>query len=115
MGDALESALLASDFGSVREVVGELHRLLCSLGPVENDGIRRIVALARTEGSAAKVSGAGGGDGCIVFSKDEEAQTALCEALSARGIVSFPLHPEPGLLGEVQDDAVLARWLAAAG
>jgi phosphomevalonate kinase len=112
LGDSLESALQRGSFPEVREVVEELHALLCTLGPLETEGIRQIVALARTLGSVAKISGAGGGDGCVLFSPDAGAQANLLEGLHRRGILTLPLTAEPGLRGEADAEPRLTRWLS---
>jgi phosphomevalonate kinase len=111
IGDALENALLMGNFSDVREAVSELHTLLCSLGPLETDGIRQLVALARTLGSVAKISGAGGGDGCIAFSPTAEAQADLIEGFKTRNIWATRLEPAPGLRGENEADPQLTGWI----
>jgi phosphomevalonate kinase len=73
----------------------------------------RILALARTAGSTGKVSGAGGGDGCVLFSPDEDARRALLAALGHRGFVAVPLSLEPGVRAESSTPPELRAWLGA--
>src|SRR5262249_11234446 len=89
LGAQLEAGLLERDFRAVREAAAGLQRLLDSLRLPAPDAARRIVALAESFGSAAKISGAGGGDGCIVFSEDAGARAALLEALAARAFYAL--------------------------
>ncbi|HVE83873.1 MAG TPA: phosphomevalonate kinase [Myxococcales bacterium] len=111
LGAQLEAGLVERDFRAVREAVAALQRLLETLPVPEAEPVRRIVALASSFGSAAKISGAGGGDGCIVFSEDDQARAALLEALAARGLYALPLAVEPGLKGEPAADPALVAWL----
>lgn len=111
LGAQLESGLLERDFHSVREACAGLQRLLGSLRLPSPDAVERIVALASSFGGAAKISGAGGGDGCIVFSEDEQARAALLEAFAARALHALPLAVEPGLRGEPAPDPSLVAWM----
>jgi phosphomevalonate kinase len=113
LGNALEEALVRGDFPTLRQIAAELQALLAGLGAVETENIRRLLALAGTHGCAGKISGAGGGDGCILFAPDAQARAAALEALSARGFRAFPVEVEPGLRGEVSPDPSLAEWLKA--
>jgi phosphomevalonate kinase len=111
LGQALETGLLQGDFPAVREAAIGLHQLLCTLGPLETEEIRRVLALARSYDCAGKISGAGGGDGCILFAPSQGARAALIEGLSARGLLALPLELEPGLRGESVPDSELSAWL----
>lgn len=113
LGSEIERGLGGEDFASFSEAVRAQHRLLAELGPVETEEIRRVLALASTYGCAGKVSGAGGGDGCILFAPDPDARRGLLEGLAVRGLHALPLEPEPGLRGEAQADATLRGWLDA--
>jgi phosphomevalonate kinase len=113
LGEALERAILTQDFASLRQSVSELQGLLASLGGLQTEPLRRMVAIARSYGGAAKMSGAGGGDGCILFSPDAEAQRAMIEGLRARGFWCTPLSLEAGLRGEPHADEKLRAWLNA--
>jgi phosphomevalonate kinase len=113
LGDALEDGLLRGDFEKVKESVGELQRLLASLGPLETEPIARLLALAKSYGAAGKISGAGGGDGCLLFSADTDARTALLDGLTARGVLAFPLGLESGMHGEPEPAPALLSWLRA--
>jgi phosphomevalonate kinase len=115
LGDELEAGLLAGDFARVREATQGLRTLLGELGGLETEGLSRILGLAELYGCTGKQSGAGGGDGCILFCPDEEKLNALLEGLGARGFHAFVVTPEPGLRGESQPDPLLERWLHAAG
>jgi phosphomevalonate kinase len=108
----LEDALIHGELAALQSAAQGLHALLCSLGPLETEAMRRLLSLAKSQGAAGKMSGAGGGDGCILFSRDEDERTRLLEALAARGFLSFPLTVEPGLRGETSPDPRLSQWLA---
>lgn len=99
-GGLMEDALLSGDKAALATATGELEKLLAQLPGVETEGIRRILALAQSYGACGKVSGAGGGDGCVLFCADLEQRTALLEGLAARGFLALPLELEPGLRGE---------------
>jgi phosphomevalonate kinase len=113
LGEALEDALRTRGFSAVREACEGLQQLLASLHNVMTPALERILALARATGSTGKVSGAGGGDGCLLFSEDQEAQARLLETLSSRGLLAQPLSLEPGLRIEPHPDATLSAWLAS--
>jgi len=112
LGKELEEGLRGSRFGQVDEACRELEQLLESLPGVGTPETARILALARTAGSTGKVSGAGGGDGCVLFSPDEGARAALLAALGHRGFVALPLTLEPGVRSEASIPAELRAWLA---
>jgi phosphomevalonate kinase len=111
LGERLERGLLEGRFEWVAEAAQELEALLGGLGPLETEPMRQIIALARTTGSVAKLSGAGGGDGCIVFSSDETTRLATLDALRARGFHAFALTVEPGIRGEASLGEPLSGWL----
>jgi phosphomevalonate kinase len=113
LGEALEDALRAGSFGALREACEGLQTLLASLKGVVTAELQRILVLAKATGSTGKVSGAGGGDGCVLLSPDAETQKRLLESLNARGIFAVPLTLEGGVRQEAQQDALLASWLAA--
>lgn len=113
LGEALEQAMVTQDFDSLRLTVSELQALLASLGGLQTEAMRRVVAIARSYGGAAKMSGAGRGDGCILFSPDLEAQGAMIDGLRARGFWTTPLQVEVGLRGELKPDENLRTWLNA--
>jgi phosphomevalonate kinase len=113
-GLQLESALIHGDFPAAQEAVGELGALLKSLGPLETEPLARIIGIAATYGCAAKLSGAGGGDGCVVVCPDLASREALIQGLEARSFFALPLEVAAGLKGEPTADAALARWLDAA-
>jgi len=113
LGEALEDALRAGSFSAIREACDGLQQLLASLDKVVTPALQRILALARTAASTGKVSGAGGGDGCLLFSPDAQAQQRLLETLQARDIHATALSLEPGVRIEPHPDASLSAWLAA--
>jgi phosphomevalonate kinase len=113
LGRELEEGLRASRFGQVDEACQGLEQLLESLPGVATPGTTRILALARTAGSTGKVSGAGGGDGCVLFSPDEDARRALLAVLAHRGFVAVPLAIEPGVRAESSVPPELRAWLVA--
>ncbi len=111
-GDALERGLSSGDFALVRDAVEALQVLLATLGQgVLTEEMAQIIALCRTVGASAKLSGAGGGDGCVLFAPDEGVLTAAVEALGARGFHAFPLTVEGGLRGEASASPALLQWL----
>lgn len=110
LGQLLETGLAKGDFAAVSEAATGLQVLLASLGPLETEEMARLLALTRSVGCAGKMSGAGGGDGCVLFAPDAEAAKALIESLKSRGILAFPLTIEAGLRGE-SGDRGLSRWL----
>jgi phosphomevalonate kinase len=111
LGESLEEALRRDDFEGVRAAVPELQRLLRTLGPIETESTSRALAIAQSYGAAGKISGAGGGDGVLLFSPDPEAQRSLIDGLTLRGFLALPLALEPGLRGEAMADPQLAGWL----
>ena len=113
LGEQLETGLLRRDFHAVEQASEGLQNLLWSLGVTKDEGLDRILRLARTFGCAGKQSGAGGGDGAVLFAPDESAQRALVDALTTRGIHAFPINPDRGLQGEVTRHPVLSNWLDA--
>jgi phosphomevalonate kinase len=113
LGHEVETGLGGGDFRSFAEAVKAQHALLQELGPLETEPMRRVLALAGAYGCAAKLSGAGGGDGCILFAPDVEKRDALLEGLGARGFHGLVLDVEPGLRSEGQADSRLRAWLDA--
>lgn len=113
LGRELEDGLRGSRFAQLDEACQGLEQLLESLPGVGTPGTARILALARTAGSTGKVSGAGGGDGCVLFSPDEDARRALLAALGHRGFVAVPLSFEHGVRAEISTPSELRAWLTA--
>ena len=111
LGQQLEEALVRGAFESLREATRELQALLAGLGAVETTAMERLLALAASYGCAGKVSGAGGGDGVVLFCPDEATRTALLEGYAAREVFALSLAIEPGLRGEVEGGSRLERWL----
>jgi phosphomevalonate kinase len=109
LGDELELALLRGDFEALRGACAALQRLLFSLGPTKTPALERILAIAGTTGCTGKQSGAGGGDGCLLFAPDEAARAALIEALGARGVFAMPVTVAAGVEGGAAGP--LAAWL----
>ena len=113
LGRELEEGLRVSRFAQVDEACQGLEELLESLPGVGTPDTARILALARAVGSTGKVSGAGGGDGCVLFSPEEEARRSLLAALGHRGFVAVPLPIEPGVRAESAVPPELRAWLDA--
>ena len=111
LGRAVEEALVGDDFASLLRAMESLQRLLSSLGPLETEAIRQIVAIARSYGAAAKISGAGGGDGCVMFSPDEDTERELLAGLRSRGFWATPLAIEEGMRGEAELDPRLRELI----
>ena len=114
LGHEIEGGLGGGDFRAFSEAVREQHALLQELGPLETEPMRRVLGMASAYGCAGKQSGAGGGDGCILFAPDAEKLNALLEGIQARGFHTLVLEVEPGVRGEAQPDARLRPWLDAA-
>jgi len=115
LGHEIESGLGGGDFRAFSEAVKAQHALLLELGPLETEGMRRVLAMAAAYGCAGKLSGAGGGDGCILFAPDVKAREELCKGLESRGFHTLPLDAEPGVRGEAQVDPRLRTWVDALG
>jgi len=113
LGREFEDGLRTSRFSQIEEACRGLQELLEVLPGVGTPSTTRILALARTAGSTGKVSGAGGGDGCVLFSPDEDARRALLAALGHRGFVAVPLSIEPGVRAESSVPDELRAWLSA--
>lgn len=113
LGAQLEDSTARADFQTTRDVVASLHALLSTLTPTVSESLERIVALAASSGCAAKQSGAGGGDGALVFAPDVAARDALAESYRARGLFVAPLTIEAGVRGEVQPPSSLVGWTDA--
>lgn len=109
-GEALERALLRNDFDLLRQSTRELQRLLASIR-LATEAIEDILAIANAHGGAGKISGAGVGDGCILFSADPDAQRHLIASLRARDYLAQPLTVEAGLQGEAVAPPFLHSWL----
>ena len=75
------SAVLANGH-LLEQLAADLHL------PLLTPRLRQLVSVARTEGAAAKISGAGGGDCGIALTRDEETARRVCAAWRASG-----LHP----------------------
>ncbi|MDY7229657.1 mevalonate kinase family protein [Hyalangium rubrum] len=113
LGHDIEAGLGGGDFRAFSEAVTAQQALLQELGPTETEAMRRILAIASAYGCAGKQSGAGGGDGCILFAPSVEARAELMKGLEARGFHAMTLEVEPGLRGEGQADPRLRAWLDA--
>lgn len=95
-GHALETALRGGDFVLLREAVAALQAVLASLG-VSVPAAEAILRTAARFGCAGKVSGAGGGDGCILFAPDAGSRQRLVDALAEQGVYAFALELEAGV------------------
>lgn len=111
LGESLELALARLDFAAISEACEALQALLFSLGPTRTASLERILSIAKASNCTGKQSGAGGGDGCLLFAPDAASCTALLDALTARGIFALELTAEEGLRGDVTADPLLTSWL----
>src|SRR5207302_1337333 len=111
LGQSLEEALIRNEFAQLRDAVSGLRELLASLGPLETEPLARAIAIAQSYGCAAKISGAGGGDGAIAIAPDEDTRTSMIAGLAARGFHAISLVVESGLRGKPRVDAEIVRWL----
>lgn len=112
LGQQLEDGMLGGDFTAVAAAVTDLQTLLSSLGALETESMQRALALARSYGAVGKMSGAGGGDGCVIFSPSAEVQEEVLTGLKAREFFAVPLKIDAGLRGEARPNETLLRWLA---
>lgn len=112
LGQRLEDGLQQIDFTLIAAAVTELQQLLSTLGALETDEMQRALALARSYGAVGKMSGAGGGDGCVLFSPSAEVQADMLEGFKAREFFAVPLTVESGMRGEPRANETLLRWLA---
>jgi phosphomevalonate kinase len=110
LGEQLETGLSKGDFAAVAEASAGLQELLASLGPLQTESMSRLLSLASAVGCAGKMSGAGGGDGCVLFAPDRPTAAVLLESLRSRDILAFELTVEPGLRGE-SGTRGLDQWL----
>lgn len=113
LGQSLEEGMHKGDLPLLRESAEALQALLAGLGPLETEPMQQLLALGRAFGAAGKLSGAGGGDGCIFFCADDSARQALADAIDARGFLTVPVSPEPGMRGETAPDPRVEAWLAS--
>ncbi|MFL5318145.1 MAG: phosphomevalonate kinase, partial [Myxococcaceae bacterium] len=113
LGQQLEDAMLSGDFAQAASAIEDLERLLAALGPLETDAMKRVLAIAKSYGAAGKMSGAGGGDGCVLLSPTPEVQSDLLAGLRQRGFHAFALTVEAGLRGEARGEPELLQWIAA--
>ncbi len=97
-GQAMRDALVASDFGGVRQVMNEnwlqQKRLHAS---VTNDAIDAIFGRAMASGATAgKACGAGGGGALVFYASSAESASGLRRALTDAGItlIAFGFEPE---------------------
>lgn len=109
----LEHALKGGDFSKVRHACMALQSLLDSLGVERPETLGRVLAMAETFGCTGKQSGAGGGDGVLLFAPDFDARHALVRALESRGYFARPLVVEGALRGEAAGAPKLRAWLDA--
>ena len=102
---------LRTNFPAVTEACNALQALLWTLGATQNPGLERVLALAATYGCTGKQSGAGGGDGALLFAPDDDARDALLAGLRERHIFAMPVDFSQGLRGDATPPAELALWL----
>ncbi len=113
LGLELEHGLMRGDFPGLREACAGLQALLAGVTATRSERLERTLALGATFGCVGKQSGAGGGDGAILFAPDEAARAALLDAYAARGLLALPVAPAPGLQGDAQRPPTLTAWLDA--
>lgn len=110
-GDGLEHGLIRRQFDLVQKHCAALQEALWGLAGTRHEGLERVVKLAGSYGCAAKQSGAGGGDGALVFAPDDATRQSLLEAYQSRGLFAFPIEVADGMRGDAGPHAQLARWL----
>lgn len=99
------------DFQGLATACAELQRGLCALVGTTSERVAQTLALARAFGCAGKQSGAGVGDGCVVFSPDDGVQADFIRAAEQRRFWVQVLRPSTGLRGEVDCPASLRELL----
>ncbi|MCL2012042.1 MAG: phosphomevalonate kinase [Cystobacterineae bacterium] len=117
-GEQLERAWLQGKFEVLAEAVEVLQALLDKLlagisPPLAQEQIFRLV---KAYGCSIKQSGAGGGDGAIIFAPDEGRRNALLEGLRKRGFWGMPIGMQPGVVMEPDsmegaEAELLRQWL----
>jgi len=87
-GEAMRDALVASDFGGVRQVLAENWRQQQRLhASVTNQTVQSIFELAMKSGAAAgKACGAGGGGALVFYASSDGDAVRLRGALAAAGV-----------------------------
>ena len=103
--DALCEALAHRREADARRALDAAGDLLARLGQqtgveVVTPTLARIAHVGRAHGLAAKVSGAGGGDGALLAGFDPEAMTAARQALQREGFTSIEPRISGGLRAE---------------
>jgi phosphomevalonate kinase len=114
-GEQLERAWVRGEFVALAEAVEALQSLLDELLGEALPVQQQVIRLAKAYGCAAKQSGAGGGDGCILFAPDEERRDEVLKGLRQRGFWGMPLQAEEGVRVEPEDTEgaeLLKHWLA---
>ncbi|MBF6601179.1 MAG: GHMP kinase [Dehalococcoidia bacterium] len=101
-GRAMRDALVASDFGGVRQVMNENWLQQKRLHPAITDGrIDAIIERAVASGAgAAKACGAGGGGALVFYASSAEAATRLRAALAGEGLSLIDFRFEPAGLSD---------------
>lgn len=112
-GEALERALREGDPSAVSSACDALVSLLSGLGEWVTGPSAEILERAHRFGASGKPSGAGGGDGCIVFCPDEATRAKLIDDYRIAGIFSQPISLEPGVRAEEEPSPALQAWLDA--
>jgi phosphomevalonate kinase len=110
LGAQMEEGLIKGDFSAVTEACQGMEETLARLGPLETEATDQILRLAKSYGCTGKMSGAGGGDGCVIIAPDVQRRDALMTGLTERKFFTFPLKVESGLRGEVSADTSLLQW-----
>lgn len=110
LGALLEQGLVKGDFAAVTEACQGMEEALARLGPLETEKTEQILRLAKSYGCTGKMSGAGGGDGCVIFAPDVSRRDALMTGLTERKFFTYPLQVEAGLRGEATPDSTLLKW-----
>jgi len=115
-GEQLERAWLQGAFEALVEATEALQSLLDKLLGEVPPAQEQILRIAKAYGCVAKQSGAGGGDGCILFAPDEGRRKEALEGLKRRGFWGTPLEVEEGVVVEPDstlglEAEVLRGWL----
>ena len=108
LGLEFERALIQGDFEAAKSAAAELQKWLLAMDLTRSEALLQVLRLAEQFCCAGKQSGAGGGDGCLLFGCDDEALDTFIAACTERGMYAMRISPETGLRSEAECHAGLS-------